>query len=57
VQHGWVEVPIGDFGIAPDASYIVEDLLDGTTYTWRGCWNYVRLDPAERMAHIFIVRD
>jgi starch synthase (maltosyl-transferring) len=57
VQHGWVEVPIGDFGIAPDASYIVEDLLDGTIYTWHGDWNYVRLDPAERMAHVFIVRD
>jgi starch synthase (maltosyl-transferring) len=57
VQHGWVEVPIGDFGIAPDAAYVVEDLLDGTTYTWCGSWNYVRLDPAERMAHIFIVRD
>ncbi len=24
-------------------------------YTWRGAWNYVRLDPAERMAHIFVV--
>jgi starch synthase (maltosyl-transferring) len=31
----------------------VEDLLDGTRYTWRGAWNYVRLDPAVRMAHIF----
>ena len=57
MQHGWVEVPIGELGLAPDASYIVEDLLDSATYTWRGAWNYVRLDPAERMAHVFIVRD
>ena len=57
IQHGWVEVPIGELGISPQTSYVVEDLLDGATYTWRGSWNYVRLDPAERMAHIFIVRD
>jgi starch synthase (maltosyl-transferring) len=57
MQHGWVEVPIGELGIPPEASYTVEDLLDGATYTWRGARNYVRLDPAERMAHVFIVRD
>ena len=37
--------------------YVVEDLLDGSRYTWRGAWNYVRLDPAERMAHVFVIRD
>ena len=56
IQHGWVEVPIDELGIAPDAPYVVEDLLDDATYTWRGAWNYVRLDPAERMAHVFVVR-
>jgi starch synthase (maltosyl-transferring) len=57
VQHGWVHVPIDELGIAPDAAYTVEDLLDASTYEWRGEWNYVRLDPAQRMAHVFIVRD
>jgi starch synthase (maltosyl-transferring) len=56
VQHGFVELPIWELGIAPHASYVVEDLLDGSRYTWRGAWNYVKLDPAERMAHIFEVR-
>lgn len=56
LQHGWIELPIHEFGIAPDTPYTVEDLLDGTQYSWRSAWNYVRLDPAERMAHIFIVR-
>jgi len=56
MQHGWVEVPIHELGIAPDAPYVVEDLLDEATYMWRGAWNYVRLEPAERMAHIFVVR-
>jgi starch synthase (maltosyl-transferring) len=57
VQHGWVEVPIGELGISPDEAFVVEDLIDGATYSWRAAWNYIRLDPAERMAHIFIVRD
>jgi len=56
-QHGWVQMPIWDMGIAPGARYVVEDLLDGARYAWRGDWNYVRLDPGERAAHIFVVRD
>jgi starch synthase (maltosyl-transferring) len=55
-QHGWVEVPIATLGIGPEEVYIVEDLLDSATYTWRGAWNYVRLDPRERMGHIFVIR-
>jgi starch synthase (maltosyl-transferring) len=56
MQHGWIEMPIAEIGLAPDATYVVEDLLDETRYTWRGSWNYVRLAPAERMAHVFVVR-
>jgi starch synthase (maltosyl-transferring) len=53
LQHGWLEVPLAELGLTPASTYVVEDLLDGTRYTWRGAWNYVRLDPAVRMAHIF----
>jgi starch synthase (maltosyl-transferring) len=56
MQHGWVRVPIGDLGIASGDSYVVEDLLDDSRYTWRGEWNYVRLDPGERTSHIFVIR-
>ena len=56
LQHGWVEMPLAELGLAPDATYTVVDQLDGVSYTWRGAWNYVRLNPAERMAHIFVVR-
>jgi starch synthase (maltosyl-transferring) len=56
VQHGWIEVPVWDLGLGHDATYVVEDLLDGARYQWRGAWNYVRLDPSIRMAHIFVVR-
>jgi starch synthase (maltosyl-transferring) len=56
-QQGWVQMPIWEMGIDPRARYVVEDLLDGARYTWRGEWNYVKLDPTERVAHIFVLRD
>ena len=57
MQHGRVQMPIRELGIGPHQSYIVEDLLDDSRYVWQGDWNYVKLDPAERMAHIFVIRD
>jgi len=56
-QQGWVQVPIWEMGIGPRDRFVVEDLLDGATYTWRGEWNFVKLDPSRRVAHIFVVRD
>jgi starch synthase (maltosyl-transferring) len=50
-----VDVPIAAMGIADGEAYDVTDLLTGTRYTWRGSRNYVRLDPAERVAHLFRV--
>ena len=56
MQHGWVQMPIWELGIPANVPYVVEDLLDGARYTWHGEWNYVKLDPAVRVAHIFVVR-
>jgi starch synthase (maltosyl-transferring) len=56
-QQGWVQVPIWEMGIGARDRYVVEDLLDGAKYTWRGEWNYVKLDPTERVAHILVVRE
>lgn len=50
-----VHVPVGALGFGPDAEYQVEDLLTGARYTWRGARNYVRLDPAEQVAHVLRV--
>jgi len=50
-----IEVPIAELGIAPDESYEMSDLLTGARYTWRGARNYVRLDPVERVGHVFKV--
>ncbi len=48
-------MPIAELGIAEDEAYIVEDLLSGERYTWKGSQTYVRLDPRERVAHILRV--
>jgi starch synthase (maltosyl-transferring) len=50
-----VDVPIAAMGIDANESYEVNDLLTGMRYTWRGARNYVRLDPTERVAHLFRV--
>jgi starch synthase (maltosyl-transferring) len=57
VQHGWIQVPTWEIGLTDTSTYVVEDLLDGARYTWRGEWNYVRFEPDARMAHIFVIRD
>jgi starch synthase (maltosyl-transferring) len=55
-QEGMLEVPLEALGIPPAEDFDVEDLLTGARYTWRGPRNYVRLDPAQRVAHVFFVR-
>ncbi len=51
VREGMVHLPED---LAPgDSPFSVEDRLTGETWTWRGRRNYVRLDPAERVAHLF----
>lgn len=50
-----VHVPIEEMGIGESESYEVHDLLSGATYVWNGSENYVRLDPAERVAHLLRV--
>ncbi len=52
LQHGWVRVPLDLFGLDPAAPFDVVDQLDGIGYTWTGELNYVRFDPAERVAHV-----
>ncbi|HEX3157304.1 MAG TPA: alpha-1,4-glucan--maltose-1-phosphate maltosyltransferase [Gemmatimonadaceae bacterium] len=54
-QESTVEVPLELLGLAADRPYVMEDLLTGARYTWRGHWNYVRLDPALEPAHVFRV--
>ncbi|HKG90430.1 MAG TPA: alpha-1,4-glucan--maltose-1-phosphate maltosyltransferase [Gemmatimonadaceae bacterium] len=48
-----VHVPVVALGMSPDESYVVEDLLTGARYTWRGVRNYVHLDPNWQPGHLF----
>ena len=48
-----VRVPLERLGYEAGAEYKVKDLLTGISYTWRGADNYVRLDPKERIGHLF----
>ena len=50
-----VTVPLEQLGIGPNEPYEMSDLLTGARYTWRGAKNYVRLDPIERVGHVFRV--
>jgi starch synthase (maltosyl-transferring) len=55
-QVGWLRVPIAEFGIEPEESYQVHDLITGARYLWHGERNYVDLDPANSAAHILLLR-
>jgi starch synthase (maltosyl-transferring) len=56
MQHGFVQLPLGDWGLAAGASIEVLDLISAERYYWRGEWNYVRLDPQARVGHILHVQ-
>ncbi len=56
MQHGFVQIPLSDWGVAPNAMVELFDLLSHERYFWRNEWNYVRLDPESRVAHILHVR-
>jgi starch synthase (maltosyl-transferring) len=55
VQETMVHVPTHELGFADDEPYVVEDLLTGARYSWRGVRNYVRLDPATEPGHVLLV--
>jgi starch synthase (maltosyl-transferring) len=52
MQHGHIRLPLATWSLPLDAGITAQDLLSGETYFWRGEWNYVRLDPQVRVAHI-----
>jgi len=55
VQETMVHVPIHEMGIDDDEPYVVNDVLTGTRYHWRGVRNYVRLDPADHAGHVLLL--
>jgi starch synthase (maltosyl-transferring) len=55
-QAGWVDIPHHDLGIAPDAAIKAMDLLSGEEYAWNARRNFVKLDPQEKPAHVFLIK-
>jgi starch synthase (maltosyl-transferring) len=56
MQHGWIRLPLADWNVASDRTFEAIDLLSNERYVWRGDWNYVRLDPQARVAHVMELR-
>jgi starch synthase (maltosyl-transferring) len=55
-QETMVHVPLDPLEIPSNEPYVVEDLLTGARYSWRGTRNYVRLDPTVgRAGHVLRV--
>ena len=48
-----LRLDLGAFGLDDGEAYDVTDELTGERWTWLGWHNYVRLDPGERVAHVF----
>jgi starch synthase (maltosyl-transferring) len=56
MQHGHIKLPLALWSLPLDSDVEARDLLSDETYFWRGEWNYVRLDPAIRVAHVIVLR-
>ncbi|MCT7949731.1 alpha-1,4-glucan--maltose-1-phosphate maltosyltransferase [Ancylothrix sp. C2] len=55
-QSGWMYLPLQTFGIDASQAYELHDLLNDEHYTWRGEYNYLELNPYQKPAHIFWLR-
>ncbi|MGE5640269.1 MAG: alpha-1,4-glucan--maltose-1-phosphate maltosyltransferase [Clostridia bacterium] len=55
VQSGWLELPLAELDIPAGEEFLVEDLLGGGRYLWKGAWNYIELSPFTLPAHVFRV--
>jgi len=53
VVETMVHLDLGALGLPDGASFDVVDELTDERWTWHGWHNFVRLDPAERVAHAF----
>jgi starch synthase (maltosyl-transferring) len=47
---------LAELGLPHGAHFLVEDALTGSVWHWHGAENYVRLDPQQEPAHLFVVR-
>jgi starch synthase (maltosyl-transferring) len=55
-QEATLSLDLGALGLPWDADVHAFDELSGQTFTWHGPRPYVRLDPAETVAHVLALR-
>ena len=55
VVETMVHLDAGALGVDPNTPFGVVDLLSDERWTWNAGPNYVRLDPDERVAHVFAI--
>ncbi len=53
-QAGWTNLDLDRLGVEFNESFLVEDLLNGASYTWKDR-NFVALRPGVEPAHVFRV--
>jgi starch synthase (maltosyl-transferring) len=54
-QSGFVDVDLGDVGIARGETFGLRDALTNETYRWQAGPNFVSLDPAALPAHLLVL--
>jgi starch synthase (maltosyl-transferring) len=54
-QEATLSLDLPTLGLDWSDTYSVRDELDGSSYTWTGAHPYVRLDPAQRVAHVMAI--
>jgi starch synthase (maltosyl-transferring) len=54
-SEGTIRIDLEALGLDGGADFEVTDQLTAEAWTWRGADNYVRLDPTERVAHVFSI--
>ncbi|MEC5385471.1 alpha-1,4-glucan--maltose-1-phosphate maltosyltransferase [Uliginosibacterium sp. H3] len=55
-QSGWVDLDMQAFGLGPDQSFQLHDVISDAHYLWHGARNYVSLDPQRCPAQIMELR-
>ena len=53
IEQGFIELPLGEWGITPGKPFVAHDLLGDRSFTWQDGRNFVELDPQKTPAHIF----
>jgi starch synthase (maltosyl-transferring) len=55
-EEATIHLDLDVLGLDGSRPFEVHDLITEASYVWRGPHNYVRLDPWDEPAHIFVVR-